>query len=47
MPDSKNHKRKKKPLLVPKEDTHPGPGLRELNGKVEDIDARDILGEGD
>ena len=47
MPDTIDHKRKKKPLLVPKEDTHPGPGLQELDNKVEDIDARDMLGEGD
>lgn len=33
--------------LIPKDDTHPGPGLQKLNGKVEEIEARNMLGEDD
>ena len=47
MPKSKDRKERRIASLLPKEDTHPGPGLQELNGKVEDIDARSMLGEDD
>lgn len=46
MPKSKEKARKITPL-IPKDDTHPGPGLRKLDGKVEEIDARKMLGEDD
>lgn len=32
-------------LVIPKEDTHPGTGLRHFNGKVEEPDPHDMLGE--
>jgi len=47
LPKSKDHKKRKVDSLIPKEDTHPGPGLQELNGRVEEIDARSMLGEDD
>jgi ribosomal protein L29 len=31
--------------VIPKEDTHSGTGLRHLDGKVKDIEARDLLGK--
>ncbi|MCL5935357.1 MAG: hypothetical protein M1543_02555 [Firmicutes bacterium] len=31
---------------TPKEDTHPGPGMKNLNGRVQDPEARNMLGEG-
>ena len=34
MPESKDHKARTITFSIPKEDTHPGPGLRELNGKT-------------
>ena len=33
--------------VIPKDDTQPGPGLPSLKGKVEDIEARTMLGEVD
>lgn len=30
---------------IPKEDTHPGTGLRHLDGKVQELDPRDMLGK--
>jgi len=47
MAESKVNKRKNKTLFIPKEDTHPGPGLQELDGEVEGLDARDMLGKDD
>jgi hypothetical protein len=37
--------RDKKRISVPKEDTHQGVGLRELNGEVNEVDAKNLLGE--
>lgn len=37
----------KEKKAVPKEDTHPGTGLRHLDGEVEDTGGRTMLGEGD
>ncbi|KJS15580.1 MAG: hypothetical protein VR69_12295 [Peptococcaceae bacterium BRH_c4b] len=34
-----------KNTVIPKSDTRPGPGLKHLGGKVEDPDAREMLGE--
>ena len=31
--------------VIPKEDTHPGTGLRHFDGKVKDIDPHDMLGK--
>lgn len=31
--------------VIPKEDTHPGTGLRHFDGKVKDVDPHDMLGE--
>lgn len=31
--------------VIPKSDTHPGPGLIHQRGKAEDPDAREMLGE--
>lgn len=39
--------RKVKKQSIPQEDTHPGAGLQELNGKVNEIDAENMLGEDD
>lgn len=36
---------KEEKKAVPKEDTHPGTGLRHLDGRVEDPDGRVMLGE--
>ena len=33
--------------VIPKEDTHPGAGLRDINGKVQNIRGKDMLGEED
>ncbi|MFX4261002.1 hypothetical protein ACOBQJ_02250 [Pelotomaculum propionicicum] len=32
-------------ISVPREDTHPGTGLRELNGEVNEVNAKNLLGE--
>ena len=37
----------KKRVSIPKEDTHPGAALRELNGEVNEVDAKNLLGEDD
>ncbi|MFZ5645863.1 MAG: hypothetical protein ACOY46_20090 [Bacillota bacterium] len=29
------------------EDTHPGPGMEQFNGKIKEIDAANMLGEDD
>ncbi len=39
--------KKTKNLSIPKEDTHPGTGLQELNGKADEIDVKNMLGEDD
>jgi hypothetical protein len=31
--------------VIPKEDTHPGTGLRRFDGKVQEIDSHEMLGE--
>ncbi|GBF34418.1 hypothetical protein DCCM_3532 [Desulfocucumis palustris] len=33
--------------VIPKEDTRPGTGLKELDGRAKDIEADEMLGEGD
>lgn len=38
---------KNKKMVVPIEDTHPGTGLNHLTGKVDEPDARSLLGEDD
>lgn len=45
-PDHNLYKGKKR-LSIPKEDTHPATGLRELNGEVNEVDAKSLLGEDD
>ena len=37
--------KKDKRLVIPRSDTHPGPKLEYLNGKVEEVDDRVMLGE--
>lgn len=31
--------------VIPKEDTHPGPGLRHFDGKVKDTEPHEMLGK--
>ncbi len=38
---------KNKKEVIPKEDTRPGTGLKELDGRAENIEADEMLGEGD
>lgn len=33
--------------VIPKSDTHPGTGLRDINGKIRNIRGKDMLGEED
>lgn len=44
-PLTENPYQVKKRLSVPKEDTHQGTGLRELDGHVSEVDAKNLLGE--
>jgi len=39
--------KRKDERAVPKSDTHPGPGIEYLNGKVGEINAGELLGEED
>jgi len=39
--------KKTKKQSLPKEDTHPGAGLRQLNGRADEINAKALLGEND
>lgn len=36
---------KNKKKVIPKADTHPGPGLEHFDGKVSDPDPKSLLGE--
>ncbi|WP_281168104.1 hypothetical protein [Desulfoscipio gibsoniae] len=36
---------REKKVKIPKTDTHPGTGLHSLDGKVQDVDPRELLGE--
>ena len=33
--------------IVPKSDTHPGTGIKNLDGKVNEVEAQNMLGEDD
>lgn len=37
--------KKGKQKAIPREDTHPGTGLNRLDGKLNDVDAQEMLGE--
>jgi hypothetical protein len=36
-----------KKMSIPKEDTHAGTGIKEINGKADEIDAENLLGDDD